>query len=205
MKAVINGYELFTIDEFDFFSLSLIRRMMDIENKRENARRAINARWERQKQLPAHTDVLPTYNERNTDELQGKESKVKESKVKESKENIYTSDSVPFVLAKRFFDYIKANNSSAKEPNIQSWAKDFDLMIRIDKRTQEQILQVMEFCQTDSFWMSNILSPGKLRKQFDQLWMKKDKPKQGKVPEQFTNFKQRKYDKDHFNKFYEEV
>jgi hypothetical protein len=38
-----------------------------------------------------------------------------------------------------------------------------------------------------------------------RTWEKEKNKPPGKVPEQFTNFKQRKYDKDHFNKFYEEV
>jgi len=45
-------------------------------------------------------------------------------------------------------------------------------MISIDKRTPENIESVIRWCQADSFWKTNILSPEKLRKQYDQLYMK---------------------------------
>ena len=51
------------------------------------------------------------------------------------------------------------------------------LMIEQDKRTAEDIKVVIEWCQQDSFWSTNILSADKLRKQFDQLKMKMSKNK----------------------------
>ena len=42
-------------------------------------------------------------------------------------------------------------------------------MIDTDKRTVDQIMRCIDWCQADEFWRSNILSMPKLRKQFDQL------------------------------------
>ena len=42
-------------------------------------------------------------------------------------------------------------------------------MRRIDKRTEEQIRYLIEWCQQDSFWQGNILSTKKLREKFDTL------------------------------------
>jgi hypothetical protein len=74
------------------------------------------------------------------------------------------------------FSLIKKNNPNAKEPNIQTWAKHIDLMLRLDGRSLEQIEDIIKFSQTDSFWQVNILSTAKVREKFDQLWMKRNKP-----------------------------
>src|SRR5260221_6909214 len=53
---------------------------------------------------------------------------------------------------------------------LQQWARPIDLMLRVDSgRTPDSIRAVIDFATTDSFWQSNILSPGKLRDQYDQL------------------------------------
>jgi DnaD/phage-associated family protein len=91
VKTVISGYELFEVDDKQFFSLSLIERMKKLEAKREQSKSAINSRWNKTKAInpPSenlygrNTDVLPEYYGTNTSKV--KESKVKESKVEESK------------------------------------------------------------------------------------------------------------------------
>lgn len=77
-----------------------------------------------------------------------------------------------FCLSKYLFKLIKRNNPQAKEPNFNQWAKDMDYIIRIDKRSYRNIVRVIHWSQHDQFWKTNILSPEKLRKQFDQLIMK---------------------------------
>jgi len=47
-----------------------------------------------------------------------------------------------------------------------------DVTIRIDHRSPEDIRRVIEWCQSDPFWQSNILSTAKLREKFDQLTVK---------------------------------
>ena len=41
--------------------------------------------------------------------------------------------------------------------------------MRIDKYTKDEIRQVIDFSQDDSFWKTNILSAEKLRKQMQRL------------------------------------
>lgn len=43
------------------------------------------------------------------------------------------------------------------------WAKCYDAMIRLDKRTDDQIMAVCKWARSDSFWSSNFQSPMKLR------------------------------------------
>lgn len=45
-----------------------------------------------------------------------------------------------------------------------SFAKDFDELVRLDKRDPDEIRRVSEWARSDSFWKSNFMSPAKLRK-----------------------------------------
>jgi hypothetical protein len=96
------------------------------------------------------------------------QSKLDKSKVKKN----FSSDSIEYGLANLLLTLIKDRKPDIKDPNIQHWALDVGLMIRRDNRKSEDIEKVIRWCQQDSFWQNNILSTGKLREQFDQLWLK---------------------------------
>jgi hypothetical protein len=73
-------------------------------------------------------------------------------------------------LAELLVKRITKNNHNFKRPsNIDSWADQVRLMMENDNRTYEQIESVIDWCQKDPFWQSNILSVKKLREKFDQL------------------------------------
>ena len=42
-------------------------------------------------------------------------------------------------------------------------------LMRLDNHTYEEIVAMIEWCQTDEFWLHNIRSPQKLRKHFDTM------------------------------------
>ncbi|PHF94223.1 hypothetical protein [Bacillus wiedmannii] len=96
------------------------------------------------------------------------------TKKKTSCQKFSTSD---LENAKLLFELMLLNNPSAKEPNLEKWANDFRLMREKDKRTDEQIKYIINWTQKDDFWSTNILSPAKLRKQFDALVVKIKKEK----------------------------
>jgi hypothetical protein len=83
---------------------------------------------------------------------------------------------------------ILGNNPRAKitENQLVHWAGDADRMMRIDKRTPEEIYALLVWSQADSFWKTNILSMKKLREKFDQLTMhakrKEESNRRGKRP-----------------------
>lgn len=81
----------------------------------------------------------------------------------------YADDSPFLKLAILLFERIKTRNPKHKKPNLQSWADDVRKTIELDDRTNDEYLQVLEWSQRDLFWQTNILSPAKLRKQFDTL------------------------------------
>lgn len=65
-------------------------------------------------------------------------------------------------------DWIERNGS--KRPIVtDKWISDMEKINRIDGRTWEQINAAIRWSQNDLFWRGNILSPAKLRKQYDQL------------------------------------
>jgi hypothetical protein len=100
---------------------------------------------------------------------------------------LYVEGSSEFRLAKLLLEEIRKNKPDYKEPNMQAWTRDIDLMIRRDGRNPEQIRRAILWAQGDSFWWKNVLSPSKLRKQFDRLEAemesKKSKIQTPKIPE----------------------
>jgi hypothetical protein len=48
---------------------------------------------------------------------------------------------------------------------LQNWAHVFDLILRRDNRPREGVERVIAFATASSFWRSNIVSPGSLRKE----------------------------------------
>jgi len=99
--------------------------------------------------------------------------------INRKKSIINTPSSQALELSQLLKGLILRNNPKAKTPDdITKWAADIDRMQKIDHRTPEEIKSIIEFSQDDSFWCSNILSAGKLREKFDQLYLKaKEKEK----------------------------
>jgi len=97
---------------------------------------------------------------------------------------VFADESQELLLAQKLKTLILSNNPKARVPDdLQKWAYEIDKMMRLDKRTPKEIESVIEFSQTDSFWMANILSAATLRKQFDKLYLQSKrqrnmKPKQ---------------------------
>ena len=68
-------------------------------------------------------------------------------------------------------DRIEGNG--AKRPSItKAWRDAARLLLDRDGRTERQAAWIIDWCQADEFWRSNILSMPKLREKFDQLVMK---------------------------------
>lgn len=130
-----------------------------------------------------------------------KKSKVKESTVKESTESTkdrsgqgpeqpsepsptkprYVFTEEHMALAKRLADRMRENKPNIRLPSsLDAWANTARLMTDIDKRSVERIAEVIDWCQKDEFWRSNILSMDKLRKQFDRLEIRMDQEKKAR-------------------------
>ncbi|MEY8192979.1 Replication protein O [Peribacillus simplex] len=145
-----NKKTLITINNYDFYQSN--------EDKKATQNRHGND----EKQTQKHTN-------KNDKELKNEK---KDKKSSSRKSEIYDEESIPFQLSLRLLKNIRKNNAEFKEPNLQKWSADFRFMLERDKRTKEQVAYLIDWCQQDSFWKSNILSPSKLRKQYDHLIIK---------------------------------
>jgi hypothetical protein len=74
----------------------------------------------------------------------------------------------------------KVHGKEAVNPNIQSWKKEFDRLLRIDKKDKDLVRKVMNWAVQDPFWQTNIISPKKLRLKF--LTLKLQMESQWKKP-----------------------
>lgn len=66
-----------------------------------------------------------------------------------------------------------------REETFKRWAKDIDYLNRIDGVSWPDVYTVIDWCQKDPFWQTNILSGKKLRAQFDTLRLKMNQDTQG--------------------------
>jgi len=85
-------------------------------------------------------------------------------------------------VANWMFELIRQINPGHKPPNVEKWANTIRLMRERDSRTHQQIRELFSWANSDDFWSKNILSPDKLRKQWDKLVIQhKPKKKRGFV------------------------
>ncbi|MBC2575199.1 Lin1244/Lin1753 domain-containing protein [Peptostreptococcus canis] len=203
IRSVVEDFDLFEISEDgnSFYSKGFLERMEikdSIKKKRSDAgKKGAEKKWnkidgdiagvETDEIEACNSYVIKDNSNVNTKDSNtiakdsksmAKNGKEKESKEKKSKE-IYSQNSNEFRLAYLLFKLLKMNNDKFKMPNLQEWAKHIDLMLRIDKRSVDDVEKVIRFCQQDEFWWNNIRSTSKLRQQFDALYPKaaKLKPK----------------------------
>lgn len=126
---------------------------------------------------------LPTKNQQRTNKEPTTNKNDKNNKNERKEKNISSQDDdeqlkfdiehPAFKLTKVLMDKIVFNNPNAKIPEttkqINKWLVDMDRLLRIDKYEPKEIQNVIVWCQSDSFWKSNILSPKKLRDKMGTL------------------------------------
>lgn len=81
-------------------------------------------------------------------------------------------------LCEHLASRIEANGS--KRPTIgKTWHDAARLMLDNDGRTEQEVHGAIEWCQSDEFWRSNILSMPKLREKYDQLRLQAQRNQRG--------------------------
>lgn len=85
-------------------------------------------------------------------------------------ENKFSDDDLK--LAEFIWQRILKLNPNAKKPDLNKWAETIRITREQDKRTHKELQDVFLWANCDSFWQKNILSPKKLREQFDSLVIK---------------------------------
>lgn len=71
--------------------------------------------------------------------------------------------------AEWIFSRVRNVSPTAKQPTWASWANDIRLMRDALDISHQEICRVFNWANKDQFWQTNILSPSKLRKQWDTL------------------------------------
>lgn len=98
---------------------------------------------------------------------------------------------------------------NAKVPSTDQermkWAVEIERMKRIDKRSEQEIIEALTFATTDSFWKCNIRSTKKFREKFETLIVRArsrtNQPQGSRQPQnRFNNFHQRNYDFDAYER-----
>lgn len=75
-------------------------------------------------------------------------------------------------LSSFLFQKIKIINPKAKKPNFNTWHLEMDRLLRLDKRDSKEVEKLINWIFDESdFWYKNIHSPGKLRKQYDAIYI----------------------------------
>jgi predicted transcriptional regulator len=77
-----------------------------------------------------------------------------------------------------FLQKIRERNPKFKEPNKLKWVKEFDLLLRVDKREVEEVKNLILWAATHKWYRTACLSPAKLRKDFDVMTMQKEGEKE---------------------------
>lgn len=113
---------------------------------------------------PINTNInTNTKKNSNSKELEPTSNISKNKKSKKKTKKVFEPDSIEYKLSEKMYKNILEINPKAKEPNYQKWSKDFDLLIRVDKRSIKDIETLLDWIPTNNFWKNNILSPGALR------------------------------------------
>lgn len=113
---------------------------------------------------PINTNInTTTKKSSNSKELEPTSNISKNKKSKNKTKKVFEPDSIEYKLSEKMYKNILEINPKAKEPNYQKLSKDFDLLIRVDKRSIKDIETLLDWIPTNNFWKNNILSPGALR------------------------------------------
>lgn len=84
------------------------------------------------------------------------------------KKRVYAIDDPYYQLADKLYQAISANQD-IREPNINQWADDIRKTIEIDKRSVDQVENMIDWATKDTFWSGVILSAKKLREKYDTM------------------------------------
>ncbi len=126
--------------------------------------------------------------------LQNQKNNVPESKIPDASpsENFTARRTQKFTTvdletAEFILEKIRTLKEDFKQPNLNSWADDIRLMRERDGRAHQEIRDLFTWANANLFWRSNILSPGKLRKQWDQLCIQRQAKGNGRVSQAEMN------------------
>lgn len=124
-----------------------------------------------------YQDLINYRNDTENDtenEIETKQERHYKQECKECNKYSFVENSIEFQLTHLLLQKLIKLKPDFKRPNLQSWAKHIDYMMRLDSRNPDEIRSVIEWIHANGnekarFWQGVILSTQGLRKKYDQL------------------------------------
>jgi len=76
-------------------------------------------------------------------------------------------------MSHKLYDKIISINPKAKWPNFKKWQKGIEQIHRIDRRSWQEISEMIDWAFDDAFWVEVIQSPEGLRRNWDKMAIKR--------------------------------
>lgn len=105
------------------------------------------------------------------------EEQVTDKEESQETETMKTSKVLASLLLEKCREVDKKYCLGKEERTINGWATDIDKLIRLDKRTESEVRDVIVWSKNDDFWSPNIMSGKKLRMKFPMLFAQMSKSK----------------------------
>ncbi len=166
---------LFTVGKK--YSVITITNWSEYQGEKLNKHSTNQEQENEQAETAENKDLTAIYEQESEQELNKSRTHNKKVKNEKKKDNnklssIFCENSIEYSLATELKNYILKNNEKAKVPDdLQKWANDINKIIRLDKRSENDIRDIIKYSQSDKFWQCNILSPAKLREKFDTIYL----------------------------------
>lgn len=170
---------------------------IEIETNKEGIywQRKIHISENFKKFLRSITDDVPPHQKRCTPPSQMMDIKKKGVKEEISKEEDLTSSDAK-KIANHLFYKIRSTNPKFTEPDLKEWALQLQVMHNIDGREWDEITSMIDWCFKDKFWFRVVLSPDKLRGNWDKIASQK-------LPSNPVMSENAKRNKENFDRFKE--
>jgi hypothetical protein len=139
------------------------------------------------KDIPASSeaDVLDTDSKQVLSSPEESSQGEAESGLTATKSAVLLAETILTEHRKEFHEYLAGKDIHV----VPKWAVDIEKLIRIDKKTPENIREVILWVKTpNNFWFHNIESGAKLRKHFERLFGQMKTEKSGPSPPSKRNW-----------------
>ncbi|MGQ7939094.1 helix-turn-helix domain-containing protein [Paraburkholderia sp. D1E] len=77
-------------------------------------------------------------------------------------------------IARWMFERLQADDSGIGKPDMEAWARDVDAMIVLDGRATDAMGKLFGYARRDRFWAKVITSPARLRKNWEELRVRRN-------------------------------
>jgi hypothetical protein len=172
--------------------LITILNWVEYQSNEQQDEQPVNSEWTTSEQ-PVNTNK----NDKNVKNIINKEYQKKYS------DGCFEMQCVNYLIRS-----IKEEMPNAKVPStdiaLDKWCDHIEKMIRLDKRTEDDVYKVLVFARTDPFWKINIRSTSKFREKYETLYLQmKNKnstsqPKKQQSINKFNQYPQRTYTADDY-------